>query len=96
MHTQAGDRTEKILGGEIGADLAGCSRSLALELESTGIKVNAVWLYQDKPQRPTGGRKTLEEGAREAVRVTLLGSDPERYVHALGKRNDPLVTYICL
>jgi NAD(P)-dependent dehydrogenase (short-subunit alcohol dehydrogenase family) len=42
MHTQAGDRTEKILGGEIGADLAGCSRSLALELESTGIKVNAV------------------------------------------------------
>ena len=47
---------------------------LAIELESTGIKVNAV-----SPGFPYlnnyAGTETVEEGAGEAVRVALLGPD---------------------
>ena len=50
--------------------------AMAIELESTGIKVNAVSPGFTKTNL-TGyaGAETVEEGAREAVRVALLGPD---------------------
>ena len=50
--------------------------AMALELESTGIKVNAVSPgYTKTNLNGYEGTETLEEGAREAVRVALLGPD---------------------
>jgi hypothetical protein len=42
------------------------------------------------------GTETLEEGAREAVRRAARPGQPDRYVHTLGKRTDPLVICSCL
>jgi NAD(P)-dependent dehydrogenase (short-subunit alcohol dehydrogenase family) len=50
--------------------------AMALELESEGIKVNAVSPGFTKTNlNGYAGTETLEEGAREAVRVALLGRD---------------------
>ena len=50
--------------------------AMALELESTGIKVNAVSPgYTKTALNGYEGTETLEEGSREAVRVALLGPD---------------------
>jgi len=50
--------------------------AMAIELESTGIKVNAVSPGFTKTNlNGYAGTETLEEGAREAVRVALLGPD---------------------
>jgi NAD(P)-dependent dehydrogenase (short-subunit alcohol dehydrogenase family) len=50
--------------------------AMAIELESTGIKVNAVSPGFTKTNlNGYEGTETLEEGAREAVRVALLGPD---------------------
>jgi NAD(P)-dependent dehydrogenase (short-subunit alcohol dehydrogenase family) len=50
--------------------------AMAIELESTGIKVNAVSPGFTKTNRNGyAGTETVEEGAREAVRVALLGPD---------------------
>jgi NAD(P)-dependent dehydrogenase (short-subunit alcohol dehydrogenase family) len=50
--------------------------AMALELESEGIKVNAVCPgYTKTNLNGYSGTQTVEEGAREAVRVALLGSD---------------------
>ena len=50
--------------------------AMAIELESTGIKVNAVSPGFTKTNLNNyEGTETLEEGAREAVRVALLGPD---------------------
>jgi NAD(P)-dependent dehydrogenase (short-subunit alcohol dehydrogenase family) len=50
--------------------------AMALELESTGIKVNAVSPGFTKTNLNNyAGTETLEEGAREAVRGALLGPD---------------------
>jgi len=50
--------------------------SMAIELESTGIKVNAVSPgYTKTGLNGYQGTETVEEGAREAVRVALLGAD---------------------
>jgi len=50
--------------------------AMAIELESTGIKVNAVSPGFTKTNlNHYAGTETVEEGAREAVRVALLGSD---------------------
>jgi NAD(P)-dependent dehydrogenase (short-subunit alcohol dehydrogenase family) len=50
--------------------------AMAIELESTGIKVNAVSPGFTKTNlNGYAGTDTLEEGAREAVRVALLGPD---------------------
>jgi NAD(P)-dependent dehydrogenase (short-subunit alcohol dehydrogenase family) len=50
--------------------------AMAIELESTGIKVNAVSPgYTKTNLNGYEGTETLEEGAREAVRVALLGPD---------------------
>jgi NAD(P)-dependent dehydrogenase (short-subunit alcohol dehydrogenase family) len=50
--------------------------AMALELEPDGIKVNAVSPgYTKTNLNGYSGTETLEEGAREAVRVALLGSD---------------------
>jgi NAD(P)-dependent dehydrogenase (short-subunit alcohol dehydrogenase family) len=50
--------------------------AMALELESTGLKVNAVSPgYTKTNLNGYEGTETLEEGAREAVRVALLGPD---------------------
>jgi NAD(P)-dependent dehydrogenase (short-subunit alcohol dehydrogenase family) len=50
--------------------------AMAIELESTGIKVNAVSPGFTKTNlNDYAGTETVEEGAREAVRVALLGPD---------------------
>ena len=50
--------------------------AMAIELESTGIKVNAVSPgYTRTKLNNYTGTETVEEGAREAVRVALLGPD---------------------
>jgi NAD(P)-dependent dehydrogenase (short-subunit alcohol dehydrogenase family) len=50
--------------------------AMAIELESTGIKVNAVSPGFTKTNLNNyQGTETVEEGAREAVRVALLGPD---------------------
>jgi NAD(P)-dependent dehydrogenase (short-subunit alcohol dehydrogenase family) len=50
--------------------------AMAIELESTGIKVNAVSPGFTKTNlNGYAGTETVEEGAREAVRIALLGPD---------------------
>jgi NAD(P)-dependent dehydrogenase (short-subunit alcohol dehydrogenase family) len=50
--------------------------AMALELEATGIKVNAVSPGFTKTNLNNyAGTETVEQGAREAVRVALLGAD---------------------
>ena len=50
--------------------------AMALELEAEGIKVNAVSPgYTKTSLNGYSGTETVEEGAREAVRVALLGTD---------------------
>jgi len=50
--------------------------AMAIELESTGIRVNAVSPGFTKTNlNDYAGTETVEEGAREAVRVALLGPD---------------------
>src|SRR6202453_4701674 len=50
--------------------------AMAIEMESTGIKVNAVSPGFTKTNLNNySGTETVEEGAREAVRVALLGPD---------------------
>ncbi len=50
--------------------------AMALELEPEGIKVNAVSPgYTKTNLNGYSGTETVEEGAREAVRVALLGRD---------------------
>jgi NAD(P)-dependent dehydrogenase (short-subunit alcohol dehydrogenase family) len=50
--------------------------AMAIELESTGIKVNAVSPgYTRTNLNNYSGPETVEEGAAEAVRVALLGPD---------------------
>lgn len=50
--------------------------AMAIELEDTGIKVNAVSPGFTKTNLNNyEGTETVEEGAREAVRVALLGPD---------------------
>ncbi len=59
--------------------------AMAIELESTGIKVNAVSPGFTKTNLNNyAGTETVEEGAREAVRVALLGPDGPTgmYTHA--------------
>src|SRR5271170_7120233 len=49
--------------------------AMAIELESTGIKVNACSPGFIKTNFNNGGTGTVEEGAREPVRLALLGPD---------------------
>ena len=50
--------------------------AMAIELEKEGIKVNAVSPGFTKTNlNGYAGTETLEQGAREAVRVALLGPD---------------------
>ncbi|NUU61987.1 SDR family NAD(P)-dependent oxidoreductase [Paenibacillus agri] len=49
--------------------------AMAIELESTGIKVNAVSPGFTKTALNAEGTQTVEEGASEVVRVALLGPD---------------------
>ncbi len=50
--------------------------AMAIELESTGIKVNVVSPGFTKTNlNGYAGTETVEEGAREVVRVALLGPD---------------------
>ena len=49
---------------------------MAIELESTGIKVNACSPGFTKTNlNNNAGTQTVEEGAREPVRLALLGPD---------------------
>ena len=59
--------------------------AMAIELESTGIKVNAVSPgYTKTNLNNYSGTETVEEGAAEAVRVALLGPDGPsgKFTHA--------------
>ncbi|TGW05219.1 SDR family NAD(P)-dependent oxidoreductase, partial [Mesorhizobium sp. M2D.F.Ca.ET.145.01.1.1] len=50
--------------------------AMAIELEPTGIKVNAVSPGFTKTNlNGYAGTETVEQGAREAVRVAMLGPD---------------------
>lgn len=50
--------------------------AMAIELESTGFKVNAVSPgFTRTNLNEYAGTETVEEGAREAVRAALTGSD---------------------
>jgi len=58
------------------ADLCALTVAMALELAPEGIKVNAVSPgYTKTNLNGYSGTETVEEGAREAVRVALLGKD---------------------
>ena len=66
--------------------------AMAIELESTGIKVNAVSPGFTKTNLNSyAGTETVEEGAREVVRVALLGPDGPTGTFTRGKLNDPVV-----
>ncbi len=49
--------------------------AMAIELEADGINVNAVSPGYTKTKMSPGGTDSVEEGAAEAVRVALLGSE---------------------
>jgi NAD(P)-dependent dehydrogenase (short-subunit alcohol dehydrogenase family) len=49
--------------------------AMAIELEPTGIKVNAVSPGSTKTALNPNGTETVEQGASEIVRVALLGPD---------------------
>lgn len=55
--------------------LNGLTLAMAIELEADGINVNAVSPGSTRTKMNPGGTDTVEEGAAEAVRVALLGSD---------------------
>jgi NAD(P)-dependent dehydrogenase (short-subunit alcohol dehydrogenase family) len=55
--------------------LNGLTLAMAIELEADGINVNAVSPGYTKTKMNPGGTDTVEEGAAEAVRVALLGSE---------------------
>ena len=58
------------------AALNALTLAMAIELEPTGIKVNAVSPgFTRTSLNGFAGTETVEEGAREAVRVALLGPD---------------------
>jgi NAD(P)-dependent dehydrogenase (short-subunit alcohol dehydrogenase family) len=57
--------------------------AMAIELEPEGIKVNAVSPgYTRTNLNGYSGMETVEQGAREAVRVALLGSLDQRFARA--------------
>ena len=55
--------------------LNGLTVAMAIELEGDGIKENAVSPGYTKTRMSPGGTDTVEDGAAEAVRVALLGSE---------------------
>lgn len=55
--------------------LNGLTVAMAVEVETDGIKVNAVSPGYTKTRMSPGGTDTVEEGAAEAVRLALLGSE---------------------
>ncbi len=55
--------------------LNGLTVAMAVELEADGIKVNAVSPGYTKTRMSPGGTDAVEDGAAEAVRVALLGSE---------------------
>lgn len=55
--------------------LNGLTVAMAVELEAAGIKVSAVSPGYTKTRMSPGGTDTVEDGAAEAVRVALLGSE---------------------
>ncbi len=70
--------------------------AIAIELESIRIKVNAVSPRFTKTNLNLAGTETVEEGAREAVpRCAARTGWSDRDVHALGKRNNPLMMSSC-
>jgi NAD(P)-dependent dehydrogenase (short-subunit alcohol dehydrogenase family) len=75
------------------AALNALTLAMAIELESTGIKVNACSPGFIKTNFNNGGTGTVEEGAREPVRLALLGPDGPTVCSRDGKRNDPMVIH---
>ena len=67
--------------------------AMAIELESTGIKVNAVspGLHQDEPQQLCGHGDCRGGRPRGGARCAARPGRPDRYVHARYARNAPVV-----
>lgn len=66
----------KPISSTTGTPLAPASVAMAIELEAEGIMVNAVAPgFTRTNLNAYEGRESVEEGAREAVRVALLGPD---------------------
>lgn len=55
--------------------LNGLTLAMAIELESEGIKVNAVTPGPTRTRMNPVGTDTVEDGAAEAVRIAMLSSD---------------------
>ena len=79
------------------AALNAMTLAMAIELESTGIKINLVSPAFTKTNlNGYAGTETVEDGSREVVRVALLGPDgPTGHIYALGKRKYPVVMGQC-
>ena len=79
MNSNPGNRFRATFGPGYSASktaLNAMTLAMAIELESTGIKVNAVSPGFTKTNLNNyEGTETLEEGASEAVRMALLGPD---------------------
>ena len=75
------------------AALNAITLAMMVELESTGIKVNLVSPGFTKTNlNGYEGTQSVEEGSREVgARCAARSGRPDRYVHALGKCNDPVV-----
>jgi NAD(P)-dependent dehydrogenase (short-subunit alcohol dehydrogenase family) len=75
------------------AALNAITLAMMVELESTGSKVNLVspGLHQDKPQRICRDAVCRGRLSRGGARCAARPGWPDGYVHALGKRNDPVV-----
>lgn len=79
------------------AALNAITLAMMVELENTGIKINLVSPgFTKTALNGFEGTQSLEEGSREIVRVcTARPGGSDRYVHALGERNNSLVTLFC-
>ena len=75
------------------AALNAITLAMMIELESTGIKVNLVSPGFTKTNlNGYEGTESVEDGVpRGGARCTSWPGRPDRYIHALGKRNDPVV-----
>jgi hypothetical protein len=71
--------------------------AMAIELESTGIKVNAASPgFTRTNLNNYAGTQAVEEGAREPVRLALLGPDgPTGTFLQQGRRDPVVISFMC-
>ena len=75
------------------AALNAITLAMMVELDSTGIKVNLVSPGLTRTNlNGNPGTQSVEEGSREVLRVRCSARTAVGYVHALGRRDDTVVT----